>query len=388
MGFAKRIENLPPYLFAEIDKKIKEKRKEGVDVISLGIGDPDQPTPKNIVEKMCKQVRNPENHRYPSYYGHPEFRRTIKQWYEKRFGVELDPDTEVLPLIGSKEGLAHICFAIVDPGDTVLVPDPGYPVYNTGTILAGGNRCLMPLKVENNFLPDLDGIDLRTAKAAKMMFISYPNNPTAATADLAFFERIVKFASEYEIIVCHDNPYSEITFEGYKAPSFLQVEGSKEVGVEFHSLSKTYNMTGWRVGFAVGSAEVIEALGRVKTNIDSGIFNAIQLAGIEALSGPQESVTRMCQIYQKRRDLVIDALNRMGWNLPKTRASIYIWVPVPEQFTSASFATYMLNEAGVVLSPGNAYGPSGEGYVRISLTIDDKKLIEALRRIEKVLKRG
>ncbi len=388
MGFAKRIENLPPYLFAEIDKKIKEKRKEGVDVISLGIGDPDQPTPKNIVEKMCKQVRNPENHRYPSYYGHPEFRRTIKQWYEKRFGVELDPDTEVLPLIGSKEGLAHICFAIVDPGDTVLVPDPGYPVYNTGTILAGGNRCLMPLKVENNFLPDLDGIDLRMAKAAKMMFISYPNNPTAATADLAFFERIVKFASEYEIIVCHDNPYSEITFEGYKAPSFLQVEGSKEVGVEFHSLSKTYNMTGWRVGFAVGSAEVIEALGRVKTNIDSGIFNAIQLAGIEALSGPQESVTRMCQIYQKRRDLVIDALNRMGWNLPKTRASIYIWVPVPEQFTSASFATYMLNEAGVVLSPGNAYGPSGEGYVRISLTIDDKKLIEALRRIEKVLKRG
>ena len=387
MRFAKRIEKLPPYLFAEIDKKIAQKKQEGVDVISLGIGDPDQPTPANVVEKMCEAVRDSANHRYPSYYGHPEFRKAVADWYKKRFRVILDPDTEVLPLIGSKEGLAHICFAAVDPGDTVLVPDPGYPVYNTGTILAAGTPPhFMPLRVENGFLPDLDSIGEKTAKAAKMMFISYPNNPTAAVADEAFFKKVVDFARKHDVIVCHDNPYSEITFDGYIAPSFLEMEGSREVGVEFHSLSKTYNMTGWRIGFVVGNSAMIEALGRVKTNIDSGIFNAVQRAGIEALRGPQESVEEMCRLYQKRRDLVIDSLNRMGWNLPKTKASIYIWVPVPEDYTSASFATYILNEAGVVLSPGSAYGPSGEGYVRISLTVDDDRLAEALERIEKVVK--
>lgn len=386
MRFAKRIEKLPPYLFAEIDKKIAQKREEGVDVISLGMGDPDKATPSNIVEKMCEEARNPANHRYPSYYGHPEFRKAIAEWYESRFGVALDPDTEVLPLIGSKEGLAHICFAIVDPGEVVLVPDPGYPVYNTGTILAGGTPHLMPLLEVNKYLPDLEAIGAETAKACKMMFLSYPNNPTAATADAAFFKKVVDFARRHQIIVCHDNPYSEITFDSYVAPSFLEAEGSREVGVEFHSLSKTYNMTGWRIGFVVGNRAVIEALGRVKTNIDSGIFNAIQKAGIEALRGPQEAVREICGLYQRRRDLVIDRLNQMGWNLPKTKASIYIWVPVPKGHTSATFATFVLNEAGVVLSPGSAYGPSGEGYVRISLTIEDDRLAEALKRIEKVLK--
>jgi LL-diaminopimelate aminotransferase len=386
MRLAKRIEKLPPYLFAEIDKKIAQKKQEGVDVISLGIGDPDKPTPSNIVEKMCEEVRNPANHRYPSYYGHPEFRKAIAEWYRKRFGVELNPDTEVLPLIGSKEGLAHICFAVLDPGDIVLVPDPGYPVYNTGTILAGGTPDFMPLREEKGFLPDLDTIGPETARASKMMFISYPNNPTAAVADAAFFKKVVDFARKHDIIVCHDNPYSEITFDGYVAPSFLETEGSREAGVEFHSLSKTYNMTGWRIGFAVGNSAVIEALGRVKTNIDSGIFNAIQKAGIEALRGPQDAVQEMCNIYKKRRDLVIDSLNQMGWNLPKTKASIYIWVPVPKGYTSASFATHILDEAGVVLSPGSAYGPTGEGYIRISLTIGDDRLAEALDRIEKVVK--
>jgi len=382
---ANRIKNLPPYLFAEIDKKIQQKKKEGIDVISLGIGDPVEPTPANIINKLNEALKEQQNHRYPSYYGLPAFREAIATWYEKRFQVKLDPDTEVLPLIGSKEGIAHIHLAYVDPKDLVLVPDPGYPVYSTGAILAGGESYFLPLKEENSFLPKLSSIPKEVAQKARLMFLNYPNNPTAAVADLSFFQEVVQFAKEYNIIVCHDCPYSEITFDGFKAPSFLSAPGAKEVGVEFHSLSKTYNMTGWRIGWVCGNAKVIEALGRVKSNIDSGIFNAIQYAGIEALSGPQDVVEQMRALYQKRRDLVLNYLEKVGLKAQKPLATIYVWVKVPDGHTSASFATLVLDKAGVVLSPGAAYGPSGEGYVRISLTVKDDRLEEALTRIKHVL---
>lgn len=382
---ANRIKNLPPYLFAEIDKKIQQKKKEGVDVISLGIGDPVEPTPANIINKLNEALKDQQNHRYPSYYGLPAFRQAIAAWYEKRFQVKLDPDTEVLPLIGSKEGIAHIHLAYVDPGDLVLVPDPGYPVYSSGAILAGGESYFLPLKEENNFLPDLNSIPKEVAKKARLMFLNYPNNPTAAVANLSFFQEVVQFAKEHNIIVCHDCPYSEITFDGFQAPSFLSAVGAKDVGVEFHSLSKTYNMTGWRIGWVCGNAEVVEALGRVKSNIDSGIFNAIQYAGIEALNGPQDSVEEMRQIYKRRRDLVLSYLAKVGLSAQKPLGTIYVWVKVPPSHTSASFAALVLDKAGVVLSPGAAYGPSGQGYVRISLTVKDERLEEALTRIENVL---
>lgn len=385
MAQAKRIENLPPYLFAEIDKKIAVKKAQGIDVISLGIGDPVEPTPEHIINKLCKEAHNPANHRYPSYFGLPEFRQAIAEWYKKRFNVSLDPDTEALPLIGSKEGLAHIYFALTDNGDTSLVSDPGYPVYTTGAILAGATPHNMPLLAENDFMPDLKKISPDILKKANLMFLCYPNNPTAAIVKEGFFEEVVDLAKKYDIVVCHDNPYSEITFDGYVAPSFLETPGAKEVGVEFHSLSKTYNMTGWRIGFAVGNAKVIEALGRVKTNVDSGIFNAIQYAGIEALRGPQDCVQEMCQIYERRRDKVIDALSKIDINVPKPKATIYVWVPVPKGFTSVSFATHVLESCGVVVPPGSAYGPSGEGYIRISLTVKDDRLEEALNRLTQAL---
>lgn len=377
-----RIKNLPPYLFAQIDKKIDKKRAQGEDVISLGIGDPDRPTPEHIIKRMELELRNPANHRYPSYYGMSQFRQVISDWYKKRFDVDLDPDTEVLPLIGSKEGLAHIALALLDPGDISLVADPGYPVYNTGTILAGATPEFMPLLAQNDFIVDLDAIDTDTADKAKVMFLNYPNNPTGAVADKDFYAGLVEFATKHKTVVAHDFPYSEIVFDGYKATSFLELDGAKEIGVEFHSLSKTYNMTGWRIGWVAGNSSVIEALSRVKTNIDSGIFNAIQYAGIEALTGPQECVKEMCDIYQRRRDIVIDGLNNMGWNLSKTKASIYIWCPVPDGYTSASFSEHILEQAAVVVSPGSAYGPSGEGYFRISLSIEDRRLIEAIDRIK------
>jgi len=382
---AQRIANLPPYLFAEIDKKIAEKRAEGVDVISLGIGDPVEPTPTHIVNKLCEQARNPENHRYPSYFGMPQFRKAVAGFCERRFNLNFNPDTEILPLIGSKEGIAHIFLAFVDPGDITLVPDPGYPVYNVGTILAGGKPHYMPLLSKNDFLPDLIKISEDMAKKAKIMFISYPNNPTSAVATLGFFKEVVDFAKKYDILVCHDNAYSEIAYDGYIPPSFLEVPGAKDVGIEFQSLSKTYNMTGWRIGFAVGNETTIEALGRVKTNVDSGIFNAIQYAGIAALEGSQDCVKEMCDIYARRRDIVAKALNKMHLKFAKPKATIYVWVNVPDGFTSASFATHILEKAGVVVSPGNAYGPSGEGYVRISLSVKDERLEEALVRIENSL---
>ncbi len=382
MKLARRIDNLPPYLFAEIDKRVDEKRAQGVDVISLGIGDPVEPTPQNIINKLCEQANNPANHRYPSYFGMPAFRQSIAKWYKKRFDVDLDPDTEVLPLIGSKEGIAHLNFAVLDPGDTTLIADPGYPAYNTSTILAGVNPVHTPLLEENDFLPDLDSIDENTAKDAKMIVLNYPNNPTSAIATDDFFKDLVSWADKNQVIVAHDNPYSEITFDGYVAPSFLQFPGAKDVGIEFHSLSKTYNMTGWRIGWACGNAKVIEALGRVKTNIDSGIFNAIQYAGIEALEGPQDIINEMCDIYTRRRDMVMEALDKIGLRAHKPKATIYIWAKVPDGYTSASFATHVLDSAGVIVAPGNAYGPSGEGFIRICLSVKDDRLAEALERIK------
>lgn len=385
VNFSKRIKNLPPYLFAEIDKKIEAKKAEGHDVISLGIGDPVEPTPKHVIDKLCDEANNPQNHRYPSYYGMPKLRQAIADFYMKRFSVELDPDKEVLPLIGSKEGLAHIYLALCDEGDTALVPDPGYPVYQTGAIIAGVKPHYMPLLIQNQFNPDFSEIDVEAAKGAKLMWLCYPNNPTAAVAKEGLFDTAVEFAKKNDLVICHDNPYSEITFDDYVAPSFLQTPGAKEVGVEFNSLSKTYNMTGWRIGYVVGSASVIEALGRVKTNVDSGIFNAIQLAGIEALEGSQDPVEEMRQIYKRRRDLVVETLAEIGIKVDKPKATIYVWVPVPEGYTSESFAEYILEKAQVVVPPGNAYGPSGEGYIRISLTTKDDRLEEALKRIRQLL---
>ncbi len=385
MTTAKRISNLPPYLFAEIDRKIAAKRAEGVDVISLGIGDPVEPTPSHILEAMVREVNDPVNHRYPSYFGLPEFRASIARWYQRRFGIDLDSDEQVLPLVGSKEGIAHIHMAYVDPGDVVLVPDPGYPVYNSGTILAGGTTHFMPLLAENDFLPDLNAIPVDVAAKAKLMFLNYPNNPTSAVATEEFFAEVVEFARQNDIVVAHDFPYSEITFDGYEAPSFLATPGAIDVGVEFHSLSKTYNMTGWRIGWVTGNDEVIEALGRVKSNIDSGIFNAIQKAGIVALEGPQDIIPEMIAIYSRRRDLVMSMLAEIGFKARAPRAAVYVWIEVPKGETSAGFAQFVLEKTGVVVSPGSAYGPSGEGYIRISLTTPDSRLKEAVDRIAAAL---
>lgn len=385
MKYAQRIANLPPYLFAEIDKKIAAKKAEGVDVISLGIGDPDLPTPPHIVQRMQTEAANAKNHRYPSYYGMPEFRRAIADWYRRRFDVVLDPDKEVLPLIGSKEGIAHIYMALVDEGDVALIPDPGYPVYQMGALLAGGVAQFMPLREENDFLPDFSALPGESVEKAKLMFLNYPNNPTSAVATTNFFVEAVDFARRTDTVLCHDFAYSEIVYDGYEAPSLLEIPGGREAGIEFHSLSKTYNMTGWRIGFAVGNAGVIEALGRVKTNIDSGIFNAIQYAGIEALTGPQDCVRDNVAVYKRRRDFVLSRLEAFGWKARKPLGSVYIWMRVPDGYTSASFATHVLDEAGVVISPGNAYGPSGEGYVRFTLTVPEDRIEEALDRMERVV---
>lgn len=382
MVSANRIRFLPPYLFAEIDKKIAVEKARGIDVISLGIGDPVEPTPGHIVEAMCEAVRDPVNHRYPSYYGLPRFREAIAGWYKRRFNVELDPDKEILPLIGSKEGLAHIFLALVDPEDVALVPDPGYPAYQTGAILAGGEVHFMPLTRKNAYKPRFDMFEKDVLERAKMALINYPNNPTAAVADEGLFEKAIDFGAKNGITICHDFAYSEITFDGYTAPSILETPGAKNVAVEFHSLSKTYNMTGWRCGWVAGSEKIIEALGRVKTNIDSGIFNAIQLAGVTALEGPQDCVVEMRNIYQRRRDTVVETLNKIGLSVDNPQGTVFVWVAVPEGHTSQSFATLVLEKAGVVLSPGNAYGPSGEGYIRISLTVKDDRLEEALARIK------
>lgn len=382
MKTARRIQNLPPYLFAEIDKKIAEAKAAGVDVISLGIGDPDLPTPEHIVKRLQEAAADPSTHRYPSYEGMQAFREAVAGWYQRLHGVEVDPNTEVVALIGSKEGIAHISLCYVDPGDINLVPDPAYPVYAIGTMFAGGETYRMPLTADNEFLPDLEQIPTDIAKKARLMFLNYPNNPTGAVAPRQFFEEVIEFARTYDIIVCHDAAYTEVAFDGYRPFSFLEFAGAKDVGIEFHSLSKTYNMTGWRLGWAAGNADVIEALGRIKTNIDSGVFEAIQYAGIEALTGPQDSVKKMQAIYRERRDVVVEGLRELGWKLEKPRATIYVWAPVPPGFTSTEFATLLLEKAGVVVTPGIGYGQYGEGYFRISLCLELERIRTALQRIK------
>lgn len=382
---ATRIKKLPPYLFARIEQKIEEAKEKGVDIISFGIGDPDMPTPQPIIEELCKEAHNAANHQYPSSVGMLAYRQAVSYFYQKNYGVELDPRKEVVSLIGSKEGIGHINFCYVDPGDLNLVPDPGYPVYGIGTLLAGGESYLMPLLEENGFLPDLTKIPEEVARKAKLMFINYPNNPTGAVAGKEFFQEVVAFAKKYNIIVCHDAAYTEIAYDGYRPSSFLEIPGAKEVGIEFGSLSKPFNMTGWRIGWAVGRQDVVECLGRLKSNLDSGQFQAIQYAGIKGLTGAQDSLRELCLTYTKRRNLVVEGLNKMGWRLSKPLGTFYIWAPVPKGFTSASFTEYVLEKAGVIITPGNGYGQYGEGYFRISITIPEEKIKEGLRRLEENL---
>jgi LL-diaminopimelate aminotransferase len=381
---AKRIQALPPYLFAEVDRRIAEKRAAGFDVISLGIGDPDVPSPDVVVETAQQAVADPRRHRYPDYYGLKEFRAATAAWYQRRFGVALDADKEVVPLIGSKEGIAHLPVAFVDPGDVVLCPDPGYPVYSIGTMLANGVPHMMPLKAENGFLPDLGAIPADVARQAKVIWINYPNNPTAAIASLEFFEQVLEFGRKNDILVCHDNAYSDVAYDGYEAPSILQVAGAKDVAVEFHSLSKTFNMTGWRVGMMVGNQTAVEALGRVKTNVDSGIFDALQLAGIAAMEMDRSWIKERNNHFQTRRDATITALKKIGIDAPSPKASLYVWAPVPAGYSSVDFSLKVLDEAAVWVTPGNGFGAGGEGYFRISLTISDQRLVEALERLERL----
>ena len=379
MRVAKRIETLPPYLFALLDRRLAAKRAEGIDVISLGVGDPDLPTPEHVVEAMRDAVRDPSTHRYPSYVGASEFRRAVAEWYGRRFGVELDPETEVIALIGSKEGIGHIAFAYLDPGDEALIPDPGYPVYGVSTRLAGATPVPLPMPAETGFLPDLEAAPV--SERTKTLWLNFPSNPTAAVADLTTFEAAVVFARRHDLLLLHDAAYSEITFDGYVAPSVLQAPGAKDVALEFGSTSKFFNMTGCRIGWAAGSAEAIRALGVVKTNLDSGQFTAIQRAAIVALEGPPEQLDELRATYQRRRDLVIGTLNDLGWSLKPTLGSCYVWAPVPEGETSVSFADRMLDRTGVFVAPGSGYGALGEGYVRLSLTVADDRLAEAMDRL-------
>jgi LL-diaminopimelate aminotransferase len=386
MKAARRIESLPPYLFAELDRKVTAARAAGVDVISFGVGDPDRPTPPHIVEAGRKALADPANHRYPSYYGMPELRQAIAAYYRRRFDVVLDPDTQVLPLIGSKEGINHVATAFVDPGDTVLISDPGYPVYQTSAILAGGRTISIPLVADDGFVPQLDRISPDDATGSKILWLNFPGNPTSAVVDPPFFDEAVGFCRSHDLLLAHDAAYVELTYEGYRAPSILQSPGATDVAIEFGSLSKTYNMTGWRVGWVVGSATAIEAIGRIKTNIDSGIFNALQKAGIAALEGPQDCIVESIEIYRRRRDVVVGALNSCGWGLKAPLGSIYVWVPVPSGETSVRFCQFLLDQVGVVVAPGSGYGPHGEGYVRFSLTIADDRLEEGMERVASAMR--
>lgn len=387
MRTARRIHTLPPYLFAELDRKVSEAKARGVDVISFGIGDPDRPTPAHIVEAGQKAMADPATHQYPSYYGMPEFRAAVTGYYERRFGVSLDPATEVLPLIGSKEGIAHLATAFIDPGDSLLIQDPGYPVYQTAGLLAGGVPVSLPLTAEEGFIPQLDRVSPADAASSKVLWINYPSNPTSAVCDSEFMEQAVEFSSQNDLLLAHDSAYVELTYDGYVAPSVLQARGAKEVAIEFGSLSKTYNMTGWRVGWVVGAAPAIEAIGRVKTNIDSGIFNALQRAGIAALEGPQDCIQESIAVYRRRRDVVVGALSSGGIEIKPPLGAIYVWVPVPAGHTSVSFCEFLLNEVGVVIAPGSGYGFHGEGYVRFSLTVRDDRVDEGMDRVVKALKK-
>jgi len=379
--YAARMSNLPPYLFARIDEMKAEQQKKGTDIIDLGVGDPDLPTPDHIVTSLCEAAKNPDNHHYPSYAGMPKYRSAVADWYKKRFGVRLDAGKEVLALMGSKDGIAHIAEAFVNPGDYVLAPSPGYPVYRTGTLFAEGRVHEMPLTRENNFVPVLDDIPKKVAKAARLMFINYPNNPTAAVAPESFYREVVDFAHEHTIVVVSDNAYSEIAYDGYRAPSFLEVKGAMEVGIEMHSLSKTYNMTGWRIGMAVGNAEILAGLGRIKTNVDSGVFNAVQHAAITALRGPQDCVKNACAIYQERRNVLIAGLQDLGFDVPVPKATFYVWLPVGD---CMAFAAKLLNKAGIVVTPGVGFGSSGEGYIRFAITRPAERIREAIERMRRI----
>jgi LL-diaminopimelate aminotransferase len=382
--FAKRIQRLQPYLFAELERKISEKRDAGHDVISLGIGDPDLPTPDVVVEEMRRAVGRPDTHQYPSNRGRAVFREAVANFYNDRFGVQLDPSTEVLPLLGGKEGVFHICPVLLDAGDIAIGTDPGYPVYTGGPLLTDAEPYMLPLSPENGFKPDFSTVPSDVWKRAKLLFINYPNNPTGAVIEEGdtFFADVVELARQHNIVVVHDNAYSEISFDGYKAPSFLATPGAKDVGVEMFSLSKAWNMTGWRVGACVGNAEVVEMLWKFKTNVDSGMFEAVQLAGAKALTDARDFPAEMSRIYQRRRDLVVDALRNIGIEVVAPKGTIYVWAPVPEGYTSASFCELVLEQANVVVSPGGSYGASGEGFIRISLSTLDERLTEAIGRIE------
>jgi LL-diaminopimelate aminotransferase len=376
-----RLERIPPYLFAELERKIAEKKAQGVDVISLGIGDPVEPTPAAVVDALGRAARDPGTHQYPSNRGRPELRAAVAAFYRRRFGVELDPDTEVIPALGAKECVFNLNLAFLDPGDAALAADPGYPVYTGGPLLAGADPVLMPLVPELGFAPDLDAIDPADRERARLMYLNYPNNPTGAVAPDGLFERAVEFAREHDVLVVHDASYTETTYDGYTAPSFLETPGAKEVGVEVFSLSKGWNMTGWRTAAIVGNAEAVEHYWRLKTNIDSGMFEAVQLAAATALEQAVETTREMSAVYERRRDLVCDALREIGVGVTPPKGSIYVWAPVPEGHTSASYCTLVLDESGVVVSPGSAYGPNGEGFFRISLTVPDERLSEAVERL-------
>jgi LL-diaminopimelate aminotransferase len=382
---SRRLEAIPPYKFAELEKQVADKRAAGIDVISLGIGDPDRPTFPHVVEAMQAAVADPGTHNYPSNRGREELRSALAGFYERRFGVEIDPESEVIPAIGAKECIYNLSFAFLDPGDVALASDPGYPVYTGGPLLAGAEAVLLPLEPELGFAPDLDRLDADPLRRARLIFVNYPNNPTGAVVPDGLFERVVELAREHEILVVHDNAYSETTYDGYVAPSFLATPGAKEVGVEVFSLSKGFNMTGWRCAAILGNADAVSSYWRLKTNVDSGLFDAVQLAGAAALEGPREPIDEMNAIYARRRDLVVEALREIGVEVDAPKGTIYVWAPVPEGHTSASFAELVLEEAAVVISPGSMYGPSGEGFFRISLTTPDERITEAVARMREHL---
>lgn len=385
MKFAKRIESLPPYLFAEIDKKRLAAIARGVDIINMGIGDPDQPTPKNIIDAMHKAIDDPSTHNYPPYQGTKEFRESVVKWFEKRFGQNFNADTECVSLIGSKEAIHNCIFATIDQGDVALLPDPAYPVYKSSTILCGGKPYITPLTEKNNWIPDLTKIPNDIAQKANIIIVGYPNNPTGAIAPVEFYDEVIAFAKKYDIIVLSDNAYSEMTYDGYSAPSIFQAKGAKDIALEFHSLSKTYNMTGWRVGFAVGNEKIVKALSTVKTNIDSGVFKAIQRAAIAAFETPKDMLNKNISIYQERRDVALSGLRELGWNIKEPiKGTFYLWLPIPPTFKSSTdFATAMLDKCGIVVPPGSGYGEHGEGYFRIALTIDKKRIQEGVARMKK-----
>jgi len=381
---ANRIKELPPYLFAEIDKIKQDASDRGIDIIDLGVGDPDLPPPKAVIDSLIDNARKKGSHNYPSYSGLPGLRQAFAQWFERRFGVSLDPDSEVLPLIGSKEGIGHIFLGHVNPGDEVLIPDPGYPVYAAGAILAGAVPRYFPLRKKNNFLPDIEELEKLVSPKTRMLWLNYPSNPTTAVASLEFFKEISRFAAEKGILICQDMAYSEITFNGGKAVSLLQAQGGKDTGIEFHSLSKTFCMTGWRVGFAAGKAEAITALSKVKTNLDSGIFIPIQKAAAEALSNCEKDAKEICEIFEDRQNMFVSGLNEIGWTVPMPEATFYVWAPVPGGYDSMKFCTHLMEETGIVCTPGVGFGSHGEGFVRMSLTISNDRLKEALKRIKKM----